>query len=199
MDPERLSILYVSHMPASPQRFGAQPRVHGLMTQLARCHELTAVMLVDDEFDAEECRRTMQAYCREVMLVPSRYHWKGLNKRCCSSGRWPRPGASSDCWSRSQRCSGARTKFLRARRFDVINLASSLLGYLNLSQASPGERLPRLIVDSHNIDYDLARQYARTEGRLGPSPRRELAQAATGGAGNLPQHGPHRVAAPHPD
>ena len=56
MTPPRLTILYVSHMPASPPRFGAQARVHGLMTQLARHHDLTAVMLVDDEFDIEECR-----------------------------------------------------------------------------------------------------------------------------------------------
>ena len=53
MSPERLSILYVSHMPPSPPRFGAQARVHGPMTQLARRHDLTAVML----FDAEECPR----------------------------------------------------------------------------------------------------------------------------------------------
>jgi polysaccharide biosynthesis protein PslH len=58
-------------MPASPPRFGAQARVHGLMTQLARRHDLTAVMLIDDEFDVEECRRAMQAYCCEVVLGPT--------------------------------------------------------------------------------------------------------------------------------
>ena len=71
MSPERLNILCVSQMPASPPRFGAQARIHGLMTQLARRHDLTAAMLVDDEFDADECRRAMQAYCREVVLVPN--------------------------------------------------------------------------------------------------------------------------------
>ena len=81
MSPERLSILYVSQMPASPPRFGAQARVHGLMTQLARRHDLTAVMLVDDEFDVEECRRAMQAYCREVVLIPNPYGREGLTKR----------------------------------------------------------------------------------------------------------------------
>jgi polysaccharide biosynthesis protein PslH len=34
MSPERLNILSVSPMPASPPRFGAQARIHGLMTQL---------------------------------------------------------------------------------------------------------------------------------------------------------------------
>ena len=53
--------------------------MHGLMTQLARRHDLTAVTLVDDEFDVEECRRAMQAYCSEVVLVPNpcvRRAWK---------------------------------------------------------------------------------------------------------------------------
>ena len=81
MSPERLSILCVSQMPASPPRFGAQARVHGLMTQLARRHDLTAVMLVDDEFDIDECRRAMQAYCREVVLIPNPYSREGLSKR----------------------------------------------------------------------------------------------------------------------
>ena len=41
MHAERLSILYVSQMPASPPRFGAQARVHGLITQLAQRHDMT--------------------------------------------------------------------------------------------------------------------------------------------------------------
>src|SRR5437879_5675757 len=70
---QRLSILCVSQMPASPPRFGAQARMHGLMTELARYHDLTAVMLVDDEFDIEECCGAMQVYCRDVALVSNPY------------------------------------------------------------------------------------------------------------------------------
>ena len=78
---KRLSILFVSQMPASPPRFGAQARMHGLMTQLAQRHDLTAVALVDDEFDIEECRLAMQAYCREVILIRNPYGRDGLAKR----------------------------------------------------------------------------------------------------------------------
>src|ERR1700752_3266353 len=81
MSPERLSVLYVSQMPASPPRLGAQARVHGLMTQLARRHDLTAVMLVDDELDIDECRRAMQVYCREVVLLPNPSGRDGASKR----------------------------------------------------------------------------------------------------------------------
>jgi len=161
MSPERLSILYVSHMPASPPRFGAQARVHGLMTQLARRHDLTAVMLVDDEFAAEECRRAMQAYCCEVVLVHNPRGWEGLAKRLLQL----RSLASTRSFERLRvtvsALQRALDQVLRARRFDVVNLEFSFLGHCDLRQAPPGERLPPVVVDSHNIDYELARQYAR--------------------------------------
>jgi polysaccharide biosynthesis protein PslH len=55
---------------------------------------------------------------------------------------------------------------LRAKRFDLVNLEFSFLGDCNLRQAPPGERLPALVVDSHNIDYGLARQYAHAGSSL---------------------------------
>ena len=122
MTPERLSILYVSPMPASPPRFGAQARVHGLMTQLARRHDLTAVMLIDDEFDAEECRRAMQAYCGEVMLIPNPYGRDGLTKRLLQL----RSLASTRSFERLRVTVPALQRaldgVLRGRRFDLVNL-----------------------------------------------------------------------------
>jgi glycosyltransferase involved in cell wall biosynthesis len=161
MSPERLSILFVSQTPASPPRFGAQARMHGLMTQLARRHDLTAVTLVEDELDVEECRRAMQAYCREVVLVPNPNVRQGLAKRL----QQLRSLASTQSFERllvtvpaMQR---ALDRVLQARRFDVVNLEFTFLGDCNLRQSPPGAKLPPLVVDSHNIDYDLARQYAR--------------------------------------
>ena len=37
--------------------------------RLSAFARLTAMMLVDDEFGAEECRQTVQAYCHEVVLA----------------------------------------------------------------------------------------------------------------------------------
>jgi polysaccharide biosynthesis protein PslH len=160
MSPEPLSILYVSPMPASPPRFGAQARVHGLMTQLARRHNLTAVILLDEEFDAEECRRAMQSYCREVVLVPNP-HRSLLKHRL----RQLRSLASTRSFERLRvtvpALQRALDQVLLARRFDIVNLEFSFLGHFELRQAPSGERLPLLVVDSHNIDYELARQYAR--------------------------------------
>jgi glycosyltransferase involved in cell wall biosynthesis len=58
----------------------------------------------------------------------------------------------------------ALDRILRVRPFDIVNLEFSFLGDYNLRQVSPGGRLPVLIVDSHNIDYELARQYTRVGG-----------------------------------
>lgn len=164
--PERLSILCVSQMPASPPRFGAQARMHGLMTQLARRHDLTAAMLVNEEFDIEECRHAMQAYCREVVLVPNPNDRKGLVKRLLQI----KSLASTQSFERLQATvpefQQALDRVLRAKRFDIVDLEFTFLGHCDLRQAPTGERVPCLVVDSHNIDYDLARQYARAGGSL---------------------------------
>lgn len=166
MRPERLSVLNVSQMPASPPRFGAQARMHGLMSALGRRHELTAVALVDQEFDAAECRQAMAEYCREVVLVANPNGYGDLVKRV----QQLRSLASTRSYERLRASvpglQQVLDRVLQSRRFDIVNLEFSFLGYCNLRQAPAGEQGPALVVDSHNIDYDLARQYARSGGSL---------------------------------
>lgn len=164
MSPPRLSILYVSGMPASPPRVGAQARMHGLMTQLARHHDLTAVMLVDEKSDIEESRQAMQAYCRDVVLVPNPLFRHGLFKRLLQLRSLASPRSFERLNVSTPALQQELDLVLRARRFDVVNLESTFLGHHNLRTAPPGVRSPVLVVDSHNIDYDLARQYARAGG-----------------------------------
>jgi glycosyltransferase involved in cell wall biosynthesis len=166
MTRECLSILYVSPMPTSPPRFGAQARVHGLMTQLARRHDLTAVMLIDDVlFDADECRAAVKAYCREVVLVPVP-NLKNLTRRQLQL----RSLASTRSFERLlftvPALQPSLDRLLRAQRFDIVNLEFCSLGHCDLRQAPPGEKRPALVVNSHNIDYDLARQHARVGNSL---------------------------------
>jgi glycosyltransferase involved in cell wall biosynthesis len=171
MSPERLNILCVSQMPPSPPRFGAQARIHGLMTQLARRHDLTAVMLADAEFDLEECRRAMQAYCREVVLLPNPYGREGPAKRLLQLRSLVSPRSFERLRVTVPALQREIDRVLQARRFDIVNLEFSFLGHCNLRQAPPGARPPSLAVDSHNIDYQLLRQYAR---QPGTSPVRRL-------------------------
>ncbi len=153
-------------MPASPPRFGAQARIHGLMTQLARRHNLTAAVLVDDEFDAEECRGAMQAYCREVVMVPNPHGRAGLAKRLLQL----RSLGSTRSFERLRvtlpELQQSLDRIMRARRFDVVNLEFPYLGHYDLRQAPPGAKPPAVVVDLHEIAYDLARQFARTGGSV---------------------------------
>jgi glycosyltransferase involved in cell wall biosynthesis len=162
--PERLNILYVSHIPPSPPRFGAQARVHGLMSQLARQHQLTAAILVDEEFEADECYRAMQDYCHDVVMLPNPLGRRA--KRLLQI----RSLASTQSFERLRLTRPALQesldRIMRSRRFDVVNLEFPYLGHYNLRQAPLGEKSPVLVVDSHEIAYDLARQFARTSGSL---------------------------------
>lgn len=164
---ERLSILYVCHMPASPPRSGAQARLHGLMTQLARRHELTAVTLVDDEFDINECRQAMQAYCRDVVLVRNPYGRHGLAKRLLQLQSLGLTRSFERLRVTVPVFQHTLNRLLHARRFDVVNLEFPYLGHYKLRQAPTGEPPPRLVIDSHEMAYDLPRQFARATGSLG--------------------------------
>jgi glycosyltransferase involved in cell wall biosynthesis len=167
MSPQRLNILYVSQMPASPPRFGAQARIHGLMTQLARRHNLTAAMLVDEEFDVDECRRAMQAYCGEVVMVPNPRGREGAAKRLLQV----RSLASIRSFERLRftlpALQRSLDRILCGKRFDVVNLEFPYLGHYDLRKAPPGKKPPALVVDSHEIAHDLARQFARAGGSVG--------------------------------
>jgi glycosyltransferase involved in cell wall biosynthesis len=154
-------------MPPSPPRFGAQARVHGLITELARRHDLTAAMLVDDEFDADACQRAMQAYCRKAVLVPNPYGREGLTKRLLQLRSLTSMRSFERLRVTVPPLQRALDRILRSNRFDVVNLEFSYLGHCHLRQAPPGEKLPTLVVDSHEIAYDLARQFARASGSLG--------------------------------
>ncbi len=136
--------------------------MQGLMTQLAQRHDLTAVMQVDNEFDAGECRTAMQAYCRDVVLVPRPSAGEGLGKRLLQLQSLTSTRSLERRLATAPAMQRALDKVLRSKRFDLVNLEFSFLGECDLRQAPPNERLPRLVVDSHNIDYELARQYARS-------------------------------------
>jgi glycosyltransferase involved in cell wall biosynthesis len=164
---ERLSILNVSTMPASPPRFGAQARIHGLLTGLAKNHDVTAMSLVDAEHDVEECRRAMSEYCREVVLMANPLGKHGLPKRALQA----RSLASVHSFERLRydlpEFAHAVERRLRSQRFDVVNLELPYMGHLPLKLAPPGAPEPPLVIDTHEIAYDIVRQFARGSAHVG--------------------------------
>src|SRR4051812_32663192 len=170
MNRARLSILYLSQMPPSPPRFGAQARMHGLMSTLARHDDITAVALVDDEFDLDECRRAMSEYCREVVLIRNPKGRSGLPKRVLQL----RSLASSHSFEHHRyevaELQPALDRLLQGERFDIVNLEFPYLAHLRLKQSPKGTPLPPLVLDTHEIAYELVRQFAKS----GSTPGRRL-------------------------
>lgn len=162
MSADRLRILYVTQLPPSPPRFGAQARMHGLMAALGKRHALTAVSLVDENFVPEESRRAMQAYCDEVVLVPNPAPTSGSGKRLLQlRSLASRHSFERRLWSVPGLQSAIDAAHARTR-FDLVNLEFPYLGHLRL--APSGSAAPPVFVDSHEIAHQLARQIGRQQG-----------------------------------
>lgn len=156
---DRPALLHLSPFPPSPPTFGAQRRMEGLMVALARRYRLTGVSLAPPGFDLAACEAAMRRYCDEVALVPVPAS-SGASKRArqllsmISPRSYERQLAAVPALQRTV------DRLLRARPFEVVSIAFPFLAHLDVRQAPPGARPPRVVVDQHNIEHDLARQSA---------------------------------------
>jgi sugar transferase (PEP-CTERM/EpsH1 system associated) len=160
----RLSLLYVSQVPPSPPRFGAQVRMHGLMTAMAERHEVSVACCAEPD-ELPRARRALGAYCRDVELVVDGISGSTARKRLLQL----RSLASTRTFERLlfttpelQR----RIDALLARGgFDVVVLEGPFLAHHRLRRGPGGAAAPRIVLDEHNVEYDVRRQFA---GRGGP-------------------------------
>lgn len=157
MTSRRLDLLFVSMYPASPATFGAQRRIEGLMTALARRHRVSAVALVSPDLDAAAAERAMRAYCDEVVLVPARAD-RGPAKRLVQL----RALVSTRSFEAHQvvvpGMQRTLSEVLRRRRRDVVSLEGPYLSAYRVREAPPGATPPAVLVDAHNVEWVLARR-----------------------------------------
>jgi polysaccharide biosynthesis protein PslH len=167
MNSDRLSILYLSQMPPSPPRFGAQARMHGLMSAVGKHHRITAVSLMDAEFDLAECRRAMASYCEETVFLPNPRGRNGAHKRALQLRSLASLHSFEHHRYAAPELQPTVDRLLSSKRFDLVNVEFPYLGYLSLRQAPPGARPPAVVIDAHEIAYDMVRQFARSGNSLG--------------------------------
>ena len=83
----------------------------------------------------------------------------------------PLPGvgseASSTTASWSRRLQDELDRVLQGQRFDLVNLELPYLAHFRLRQSPPGTSPPPLVLDAHEIAYDIVRQVARGDGSPG--------------------------------
>lgn len=169
--PARLRVLYVTQVPPSPPRYGAQVRIHGLMTALAERHEVSAVCCAASQAEAERARAAMRAYCRHVDIVVDPTSDVTVQKRLLQL----RSLASRHSFERllftTTRMQRRIDAALSARRYDVVNVEGPFVVHHRFRTAPAGAPPPRIVLDEHNVEYDVNRQIA---GRQDASAARRL-------------------------
>jgi glycosyltransferase involved in cell wall biosynthesis len=158
----RLKLLFLSQFPPSPPTFGAQRRIQGLMATLSRRHEITGVSLISPDLDARAAEEAMRKYCAEVVLVPAR-SWQGAKKRVAQLRSLFSLRSFERRFYDLPRLREALDRCLTRRAYDVVNVELPFLALQRLRRAPPGQPPPRLVLDEHNIEFDLARQQAGKE------------------------------------
>ena len=160
---ELVRILFVSSYPASPATYGGQRRLEGLMSALARRHEVSAIALANPRFDIAVAEREMRRYCTDVFLVPSRSEDQGkrlLQLRSLLSRR-----SFESHFLTVPEFQLALDVALTKKPVDAIIASAAFgMGGYRLRQAPPGKPAPRVVFDDHNIEFDLQRQLSRAGG-----------------------------------
>lgn len=167
MGTERLNILFVSPMAPSPPRFGAQARTHGLLSNLARRHDLSALVLHDDSDTPEVSGPAMRAYCREVAFVRNPNHARGWRRRALQARSWLSRRSYQHHLFAAPAFQEALDRMLGNQRFDVVFVNFPYLAHYRLRRSPPGTLAPVVVIDSHDVGYDLARQVAASSAPLG--------------------------------
>jgi polysaccharide biosynthesis protein PslH len=153
----RMRILFVSSYPASPPTYGGQRRLEGLMSSLARHHEVSAAALANPTFDRAAAERAMREYCTDLALVESRS--ERFPKRLVQLRSLVSSRSFEANFNALPAFQDAIDRLLTKSAFDFV-LASAGLGLTRyrLDRSPAGKPAPRVILDEHNIEFDLQRQ-----------------------------------------
>jgi len=167
MVPERLNVLLVSPMAPSPPRFGAQARTHGLLSNLAKGHDLSALVLHDDDETPNASGPAMRSYCREVTFVRNPNGATGWRRRALQARSWLSRRSYQRHLFAVPAFQEALDHVLGSQRFDVVFVNLPYLAHYRLRHSPPGTVAPAVVIDSHDVGYDLAHQVATSSAPLG--------------------------------
>jgi glycosyltransferase involved in cell wall biosynthesis len=151
-----MKVLFVTPYLPSPPRFGGQRRMHGLMEELARHHEVSVLSLVNPNEDPNESERVTREYCRRVVTVPNHdFGALGSRKRLLQIRSLFASHSYEHRISQTRAMQTALNRLLNEVPFDVVQVEFS-----NLAAYDFGAAKGCLCLDQHNIEYDVLRRTA---------------------------------------
>lgn len=153
-----MRVLFMTPYLPTPPRFGGQRRLHGLMAEVARKHEVLSLSFVDPDEDATESLRATGSYCRRVVTVPNRLLGaSGAEKRLRQFGSLLGIRSYEYVINRMRAMQTALDGLLATEPLDVVQVEFSQMAVYRLPRKNGG---PRFCLDEHNIEYDVLRRTA---------------------------------------
>ena len=158
-----LKILFVTPYLPSPPQFGGARRLHGLMTGLARHHQVSVCSLLNtaEAHDHPESIRATGAYCREVVTVPNEPFGLPVGRKRALQLRSLLSPRSFEWRTHVNQTFTARLREMMAREaYDVVNFEfSHMAPYRRMLSAGRSV----FVLDEHNIEYEILRRTAASE------------------------------------
>ncbi|MBC7841754.1 MAG: glycosyltransferase [Gemmatimonadaceae bacterium] len=153
-----MKILFVAPYLPSPARFGGQRRIDGLMRGLAQRHDVSILSFnADDEHGPGSIDAT-RAYCDQVTTVP------GLDAISVPGKRKLQLHSMLSTHSFEHLQATRRADFqaqidahLERTAYDVVQVEFANMASFRYARRG---RRPLLVLDEHNIEYDLQRRSA---------------------------------------
>ena len=156
---ERLSVLFVTPFLPSPPTFGAQRRLHELISGVAALHDTSVLSLVDPTENVEAAIRATEEYCRRVVTVANpAYHAGHAGKRLRQLASLGSLHSYEWLGHNEKRFSAALEQML-AHHYDVVHFELAPMAAYAAACAGREPR-PILCLDEHNIEYDIVRRTA---------------------------------------
>lgn len=154
-----MKILFVAPYLPSPARFGGQRRMEGLLRGLAERHEVSVLAFNSSDAYATESLEATAAYCKKVTTLPD------LDPRSVREKRRLQMRSLLSLHSFEHLQVKSRADFqqkidehLASETYDVVQVEFANMASYRYSRR--GKKQPLLVLDEHNIEYDLQRRTA---------------------------------------
>lgn len=155
-----MKLLFLSPYLPSPPQSGAPRRVHGLLSELARRHEVSLLAFTAPGEDTDTALTATRQYCTEVVTVENDRLDRALDrkrKRAIQLRSLLRKQSYEALIHHDPSFQRALDRLVAHADFDVITTEhSQMAGYV-----LPGTA--RRVLDEHNIEYDILWRTAAAE------------------------------------
>lgn len=158
-----MDILFLTPYLPCPPRSGGPRRLNGLISGLSRDHTVSVLSLVEPGDDHAEAIAATGAYCDEVVCVANKqYGRRGVpnaRKRQLQLRSILSPYSYERFLFHRPEIQTALDGMAARRRYDVVNVEFSLMANYRLPRSS------LLVLDEHNIEYDILYRTYQAETR----------------------------------